>query len=74
MLNMESFGRRLTELRQHSGKLQREIAFACHVSVQAVSKWERGLSCPDILILDDLATVLGVSIQDLFDSNSSKSR
>ena len=32
---------------------------------QAVSKWERGLSCPDILILDELAGIFNVSIGEV---------
>ena len=32
------------------------------VTPQAVSKWERELSCPDIILLPEIARVLGVSI------------
>lgn len=32
------------------------------VTAQAVSKWERELSCPDITLLPELARVLGISI------------
>ncbi len=66
LLNMEVFGRRLAFLRHHANLKQRDLAERCCVSVQAVSKWERGLSCPDILILDDIAAVLGVEVKDLF--------
>ncbi len=66
MLNMESFGRRLAYLRHQRNLTQRAIAEQCCVSIQAVSKWERGQSCPDILILDELASVLGVEVKDLF--------
>lgn len=69
MLNMEKFGRRLADLRHQSGKKQREVADALGVTTQAVSKWERGLSCPDILILDELSSLLGVSIAELFAEN-----
>ena len=68
MLNMELFGRRLAELRHKQQLTQRDIAQHCCVSVQAVSKWERGQSCPDILILDELASVLGVEVKDLFET------
>ena len=69
MLNTEKFGRRLAELRHKSGKKQREVAEELGVTPQAVSKWERGLSCPDILILDELSLSLGVSIAELFWGN-----
>ena len=32
------------------------------VTAQAVSKWERELSCPDITLLPEIARVLGISI------------
>jgi transcriptional regulator with XRE-family HTH domain len=32
------------------------------VTAQAVSKWERELSCPDIILLPEIARVLGISI------------
>ena len=67
MLSMEEFGRRLAELRRKQNLTQREIAEQCCVSIQAVSKWERGKSCPDLLILDDLASILQVKIQDFFE-------
>ncbi len=66
MLKMETFGRRIAALRLQSGLKQHEIADRVGVSPQAVSKWERGLSCPDILVLDDLSSALGVSISELF--------
>ena len=69
MLNTEEFGRRLASLRRQSGKKQREVADELGVTPQAVSKWERGLSCPDILMLDELSTSLGVTITELFLEN-----
>lgn len=69
MLNTEEFGRRLANLRHQSGKKQREVADELGVTPQAVSKWERGLSCPDILMLDELSSSLGVTITELFLEN-----
>ncbi len=71
MLNMEDFGRRLAFLRHKQNLTQRSVAEHCCVTVQAVSKWERGQSCPDILMLDELANILGVEIKDFFDQEKS---
>jgi DNA-binding XRE family transcriptional regulator len=68
MLNTEKFGRRLADLRRKTGKKQHEVAYDLGLTPQAVSKWERGLSCPDILMLDELSASLGVSIADLFEN------
>lgn len=67
---METFGRRLAKLRRRSDLTQSDIARVCNITVQAVSKWERGLSCPDVLMLDRIAAALGVQIQDLFCEDS----
>ncbi len=72
MLNTEEFGRRLASLRRQSGKKQREVADELGVTPQAVSKWERGLSCPDILMLDELSSSLGVSIAALFNEGEAR--
>ena len=63
---MKKFGRRIQDLRHKAHLRQQDIADKCHVSVQAISKWERGRSCPDLLIIDDLAQALGVEVRDLF--------
>ena len=40
------------------------------VSPQAVSKWERGLACPDLVFLDDLADLLDIGIEELLTGRS----
>ena len=62
MLDIVAFGKRLAELRRKANLTQRDIAEICNVSAQAVSKWEREISCPDITLLPEIARVLGVSI------------
>ena len=44
---------------------QQSLAEALHVTDKAVSKWERGLSLPDICLFSNLANVLNVSTSDL---------
>ena len=45
------FGAFLVQLRQEKGLTQKELAEKLYVSDKAVSKWERGLSLPDIALL-----------------------
>ena len=40
------------------------------VTPQAVSKWERELSCPDIILLPEIARVLGVTVSYLLGADS----
>lgn len=41
---------------------QTEFGDLFGVTPQAVSKWEREVSCPDIILLPGIAKVLGVSV------------
>ncbi|MFC0522951.1 ATP-binding cassette domain-containing protein [Pontibacillus salicampi] len=60
-------GERLTNLRKLKGRSQSDVAAQFGVSKQAVSKWEKGLSMPDVLILPDLAAYFSVDIGYFFD-------
>ena len=56
---------RIQYLRKQKGYSQEELADKVGVSRQAVSKWERDLSCPDINSLPTLAALLNVSVDEL---------
>lgn len=65
MIDISTLGKRLYFFRIRVGLTQKQLAVNLGVTPQAVSKWERGLSCPDILILDELAGIFNVSIGEL---------
>ncbi len=56
----------IAALRKEAGMTQEQLATRLGVSFQAVSKWENGLSCPDIMLLPELAELFRVSIDSLF--------
>lgn len=58
-------GERIADLRKSKGISQEELADVLLTSRQAVSKWERGESDPDIARLKDLAVYFNVSIDYL---------
>ncbi len=60
-------GMNIKELRQQKHIKQETLAAYLGVSSQAVSKWETGMSDPDIALLPKLATYFGVSIDELFE-------
>ena len=64
-LDKAAFGRFLAQLRREKGMTQKELAATLYVSDKAVSKWERGLSLPDIVFIDELALALGITIDEL---------
>lgn len=60
-----AIGGYIRTLRLRKGLTQKALAQQLHVTDKAVSKWERELSYPDILLLPKLAQTLGVSVGDL---------
>ncbi|TDP92637.1 helix-turn-helix protein [Leucobacter luti] len=64
-ITRRDLGRFVTERRRATGLTQRELAARLHVTESAVSKWERGLSYPDITMVQALAKELGVTGQEL---------
>lgn len=52
----------LTDLRKANKLTQLELAEKLNYSDKAISKWERGESFPDILVLKQLADMYGVNI------------
>ena len=55
----------IRELRKQKGYSQETFAQALNVVRQTVSKWEKGYSVPDAVMLEKMADVLDVSVGDL---------
>lgn len=61
MNDMLILGKRILELRKGCGMTQEKLAAEMGVSIAAVSKWETGVSIPDVLMLCALADFFRVS-------------
>ena len=55
----------ISKKRKAMNLTQKELADRLNITDKAVSKWERGLSFPDISILIPLAEILNISLYDL---------
>ena len=64
-MNMEEFGKSILGLRQNANMTQEELALRMGVTPQAISKWERGQSLPDISIFTELCRALNESADKL---------
>ena len=58
-------GANIAAYRKRDGLTQASLAEKLNYSDKAVSKWERGESIPDVLILMQLAELFGVTVNDL---------
>lgn len=61
MENRKSLGEYIAQRRRALGMTQRQFAEKLYVTDSAVSKWERGLSYPDITLLHDICEILDIS-------------
>lgn len=52
-------------LRKHTGLSQEELAFQCDIDRTYISKIERGIANPSLLVLFKISDVLQVEIKDL---------
>ncbi|SHK87848.1 Helix-turn-helix [Anaerocolumna jejuensis DSM 15929] len=64
MQNMK-VGNIIRTLRIERNMTQKELADKMNISDKTVSKWERGLGCPDISLISELSDLLGVDTQSL---------
>ena len=62
----ENFSKNLRKLRLEKKLTQEQVAEKLGVSAQAVSRWETGVTFPDIMLLPELARIYGVLVDDLF--------
>lgn len=59
MLTSKTIGNKIAEARKKINLSQAELAQQVSISPQAVGKWERGESMPDITVLNRLAEIFG---------------
>lgn len=73
MLNSKFIGNKIVEARKKKQFSQADLANRIAISPQAVGKWERGESLPDITTLNRLAELLEVDLNYFSESFSSQS-
>ena len=64
-MDNKEIGIRILSARKNLGYTQKQLGNLINVSDKAVSKWERGIGCPDISLLLPLSEALKMSIDEL---------
>ena len=72
-MDQKKIGRFICSLRKEKQLTQEQLAEKLGVSINAVSKWERGLSFPDVSLYKDLCNELDINIEELINGEKSKS-
>lgn len=69
---MNNIGQRIKDLRKKNDLTQEKLADFLGVTYQSVSKWETGITMPDLALIVPLARVLGVSTDELLGMKSTE--
>lgn len=64
-MDCTKMGELLYKLRQDKGMTQKQLADLMNISDKTISKWERGLGCPDVSLLPEVSQILGVNIEEI---------
>ncbi|MEL7648452.1 MAG: helix-turn-helix domain-containing protein [Sedimentibacter sp.] len=64
-MDCTNVGKLILDLRKENRMTQKQLADAMNISDKTISKWERGLGCPDVSLLSELSQILGVNIEKL---------
>lgn len=64
-MNCEKIGKLIYNLRIEKAMTQKQLADLMNISDKTISKWERGLGCPDVSLLPELSQILGVNIEEI---------
>lgn len=67
---LENIGKRIAECRRSKGFTQDELANRLGVTPQALSKWEKGISSPDLTMLSAICEILDVNSDFLLGINN----
>ncbi len=61
----QTIAKNISELRRKEGLTQQDLAAKLNYTDKAISKWERGESVPDIMVLKQIADMFGVTVDYL---------
>lgn len=64
-------GALIRRLRMEKGLTQQALAEKLNLSGKTISKWERGLGCPDVTLLAALSAILGVDLSRMLEGDLS---
>lgn len=65
IMDCSKVGKLILNLRKEKGMTQKELADVMNISDRTISKWERGIGCPDVSLLHELSNILGVNIEKI---------
>ncbi|MDD6021161.1 MAG: helix-turn-helix domain-containing protein [Oscillospiraceae bacterium] len=71
-MDNSKIGKLIYQLRKEKGMTQTELAGCMNISDKTVSKWERGLGCPDVSLLSELSDIFNVDLSEMLSGQLTK--
>lgn len=68
-MDCNKVGELILSLRKEKRMTQKQLADVMNISDKTISKWERGLGCPDVSLLSELSNILSVNIEKILLGN-----
>ncbi len=62
-----NIGQQIAKYRKDKRLTQEQLGEAVGVTSRTVSKWETGLSLPDVVLIPPISSALGITLDELFD-------
>lgn len=69
-MNQIKIGKFIAERRKQRGLLQKDIAARLGISEKTVSKWECGNGLPEVVYMEPLCRILGITVNELLAGES----
>ena len=69
-MNQTKIGKFISQCRKERGFLQKDIAARLGVSEKTVSKWECGNGLPEVVFMEPLCRILGITVNELLAGES----
>lgn len=73
-MDNEKFGKLIIQLRKENNMTQKDLADKLHITDKAISKWERGISFPDVSMLKPISEIFNISIIELLNGERDNSK
>lgn len=71
-MDTESFGNKIKILRKQNKMTQDDLAIKLHVTRQAISNWERGITIPDINMITEISNIFAMGIDEMISNETKK--
>ena len=68
-MDCSKVGALLYSLRKEKGMTQKQVASCLNISDKTISKWERGMGCPDVSLLGELSRLFDIHIEKILDGH-----